>query len=222
MAAVENKVWLPVKDAIEQIRNIFCVGRNYRDHATELGNAVPTEPMLFGKWTHALAACEGNLALPGHRTNIHHELEIVFWFGRSYEPGMSWTDAVAGVALGLDLTDRDAQNRLKAQGQPWEYAKAFPGSAVLTDFYRVEDFAALSETEFSLSINGKTVQAGQPTDMVFRFETLVEFVGKTFGFGEGDILYTGTPAGVGPLRTGDELELQFGGVAWGHCTVTTA
>jgi fumarylpyruvate hydrolase len=221
MAAVESKVWLPVEDAMRQIRNVYCVGRNYRDHASELGNAVPTEPMLFGKWTHALAACKGDLALPANRTNIHHELEIVFMFGRAYEPGMGWTDAVSGVALGLDLTDRDAQNRLKTAGQPWEYAKAFPGSAVLTDFYRVEDFAALAETEFSLAINGKTVQVGVATEMVFPFATLVEFVGRTFGFGAGDILYTGTPAGVGPLRPGDQLVLQFDGVTWGTCVVTT-
>ena len=219
MAAVEEKVWLHVDEAIEQVRNVYCVGRNYRDHATELGNAVPSEPMLFGKWTHALTPCQGTLQLPGKRSNIHHELEIVLWFDRTYEPGMGLREAVGGVALGIDLTDRDAQNRLKAAGQPWEYAKSFPKSGVLTDFYRVLDFDALVTTPFSMMIGDRVVQHGQAADMVFPFDTLVEYVGREFGFQAGDILYTGTPAGVGPLSDGDQLTLKFGDRIWGACSV---
>lgn len=219
MAFYRDTVWLGADEANRQVRNIFCVGRNYRDHASELGNAVPTEPMLFGKWTHAMVSTNEGIVLPGGRTNVHHELEIVLWMKEAYRPGITLRDAVGGVALGLDLTDRDAQNRLKAAGQPWEYAKSFRASGVVTDFYEVTDWDALQQSHFSLQINGRVVQEGTPLDMVFSFETLANYIGETYGYGANDMIFTGTPAGVGPLQTGDKVELWMGSSIWGSCSV---
>ncbi|MCL6452552.1 MAG: fumarylacetoacetate hydrolase family protein [Alicyclobacillus sp.] len=220
MRFYDDDVWLSAEEAVARVRNIYCVGRNYRDHATELGNAVPTEPMLFGKWTHAMVPCGGELRLPKGRTNIHHELELVLWLQRPYEPGTEWTEYVGGIALGLDLTDRDAQSRLKAAGQPWEDAKSFRGSGVVTDFYPVVDWAALLDTPFALEKNGAVVQEGRAAEMVFPFAQLLHHVGSRYGFGPGDLLFTGTPAGVGPLFPGDALRLLVDGDLWGTCTVS--
>lgn len=219
MAFYGSNCWLTAEEAQAQVRNIYCVGRNYVDHATELGNSVPEAPMLFGKWTHALVPCRGMLQLPEGRGNIHHELEWVLWLSQAYQPGTPWTEYVGAIALGLDLTDRDAQNRLKAAGQPWEDAKSFKASGVVTDFYRVTDWAAVPESTFSLEIDGRVVQTGTASDMVFSFEQLIEHVGRNYGFGAGDMVFTGTPAGVGPLHSGQRLQLKVESSVWGACTV---
>ncbi|MCL6516945.1 MAG: fumarylacetoacetate hydrolase family protein [Alicyclobacillus sp.] len=202
-----------------QVKNIFCVGRNYREHAAELGNDVPSKPMIFGKSTHALAPAQGEIRLPAGRENVHHELEIVLWMKGPWRPGASLAEAVGGIALGLDLTDRDAQSALKKAGQPWEFAKGFRGSAVITDFYPVTDWRALLETPFELRIGERVAQSGFAKDMIFPFETLVAYVHEHFGLDADDLLFTGTPAGVGPLHDGDELTLVFDGRVWGRCRV---
>ncbi|WAH38457.1 fumarylacetoacetate hydrolase family protein [Alicyclobacillus dauci] len=202
------------------IRNIFCVGRNYRDHATELGNAVPTEPMIFGKFTHALEEARGTVELPSERGEIHHELEIVLYIAKQVTLESTARDVVGAIALGLDLTDRSAQSRLKEKGHPWEFAKSFVGSAVITDFYAFDDFSQVEQAKFRLEINGKSVQEGVPTDMVFDFTTLIRYTHKHFGLNQGDILFTGTPAGVGPLRDGDTCILRLNDTVVGEFHVT--
>ncbi len=216
---VFGQVLLSAAKARETVRNIFCVGRNYRDHALELGNAVPDAPLIFGKPTHAIAVADGDLVLPEARVNIHHELEIVLYIQDHHRPGHAFTESVGGIALGLDLTDRDAQNRLKAAGQPWEFAKGFRNSAVLTDFRRVEEWDALEETPFTLEKNGTVVQEGVARDMLFSWQTLLDYIATHFDLAAGDIVYTGTPAGVGPLDHNDELTLAFAGEPWGRCRV---
>lgn len=213
------KVVMTAGDAVNTIKNVFCVGRNYRNHALELGNDVPTAPLIFGKSTHALKAASGQLKLPEGRLDIHHELEVVLYMGLDYTPGCSVDSMVAGVALGLDLTDREAQNRLKKAGQPWEYAKGFPQSAVITSFYAVQDWDALRHTVFTLELDGRIVQQGVLNDMMFDFQYLVDYVGKHFGLCKGDILYTGTPAGVGPLVVGQSLALRMDEQVWGQMVV---
>lgn len=207
-------------DAVRDVRNIFCVGRNYGEHALELGNDVPTEPMIFGKPTHAAVAAVGDISLPVGNASIHHETEVVLWISREYEPGLSVADLTGGIALGLDLTDRDAQNRLKAKGQPWEYAKGFRNSAILTPFYTVkgEEWASVLQTPFSLALTYKgerrVVQTGRLAEMIFPLQTLIDFVGARFHLRPGDILFTGTPAGVGPVIPGVEAELLWGDAQW--------
>lgn len=206
--------WRSADDVFPGIRNIFCVGRNYREHANELNNAVPTEPMIFAKPTHSLSAATGVVTLPADRTSIHYELEIVLYIAQPVTASSTARDVVGAVALGLDLTDRDAQDKLKAKGHPWELAKGFVGSAVVSDFYQFDDFSQVRDATFQFELNGAIVQTGHPTDMVFDFDTLIQHVHHHFGLTQGDILFTGTPAGVGPLRDGDTGRFYMNGQTW--------
>ncbi|REE86450.1 2-keto-4-pentenoate hydratase/2-oxohepta-3-ene-1,7-dioic acid hydratase in catechol pathway [Paenibacillus taihuensis] len=195
--------------SMDSIRNIYCVGRNYALHAKELGNDVPEEPMIFSKPTHALHPATGKLALPSSIGEIHYEVEVVVRIGASYRPGMKVDELIDGIALGIDLTARDVQSKLKEKRHPWLLAKGFVGSAVLTaftEFRGADEFEALN---FSLIKNDETVQQGCPKDMIFPLQQLIDFIGSNMGLGAGDIIYTGTPAGVGPLADGDTLELRL-------------
>ncbi|WP_304458291.1 fumarylacetoacetate hydrolase family protein [Alicyclobacillus sendaiensis] len=200
---------------ISQVRNIFCVGRNFRDHASELGNQVPDSPMIFGKFTHALVPASGEVRYPSGRSDVHHELEIVL-FLKDTPSRERPLDAVGAVALGIDLTDRERQSELKQKGYPWEAAKSFRDSAIVTDLYRFDDFAAdVENTRFALEKNGELVQQGSPSEMVFSFSDLLLHCLDVYGLAAGDIVFTGTPSGVGPVRPGDELTLYMNGDAWG-------
>lgn len=204
----EADAWIP------QVRNIFCVGRNFRDHASELGNQVPDSPMIFGKFTHALVPAAGEVRYPAGRSDVHHELEVVLWFKET----PSWdrpTDAVGAVALGIDLTDRELQSTLKQKGYPWEAAKSFRDSAIVTALYRFDAFDDVETARFALEKNGQVVQRGVPSDMVFSFADLIRHCLEVYGLGAGDILFTGTPSGVGPVRPGDEFVLTLNGDTWG-------
>ncbi|QHW31696.1 fumarylacetoacetate hydrolase family protein [Paenibacillus rhizovicinus] len=194
---------------MEEIRNIYCVGRNYALHAKELGNDVPEEPMIFSKPTHALHPASGKLALPGTIGEIHYELEVVVRIRTAYKPGMKADELIDGIALGIDLTARDVQSQLKEKRHPWLLAKGFIGSAVLAPFQPFEGGEAFENLTFSLMKNEETVQSGSPRDMIFSLQQLIDFIGTRMGLGAGDIIYTGTPAGVGPLADGDTLELKL-------------
>ncbi|MEV2281418.1 fumarylacetoacetate hydrolase family protein [Paenibacillus larvae] len=202
------------------IRNIYCVGRNYQLHAEELGNAVPEKPMIFTKPSHAVAWMDGDThMLPGGKGEIHYEAELVIRIGSGYEPGKKAEDLIESVALGIDYTLREVQNKLKEKGHPWLEAKGFLGSAGLTDFHVFEGIHKLTDETFSLQINEKTVQKGNVADMIFGLDAIVSYIGTHFGLNEGDIIYTGTPAGVGTVRHGDELALLWGEQLWGTCTL---
>ncbi|GGJ13903.1 fumarylacetoacetate hydrolase [Alicyclobacillus cellulosilyticus] len=201
------------------MKNVFCVGRNYREHAQELGNALPEAPLIFGKFTHAVVPAAGRVALPPGRGEIQHELELVLWFTAAHTPGRPFQMAAGGVALGLDLTDRAAQQQLKAAGQPWEFAKSFRGSAVITDVYAALDWERIAATPFELWVDGVRRQAGRAQEMVFSLQTLADHVAQHFGLAAGDLLFTGTPAGVGPLAPGQRVRMVFGGTEWGAFTL---
>ncbi|PYI56652.1 fumarylacetoacetate hydrolase [Paenibacillus flagellatus] len=199
------------------IRNVFCVGRNYGLHAAEMGNAVPERPMLFSKPTHALAALDGGeIALPGDRGEVHYETEVVIRIGRKYEKGASIDELADGVALGIDFTLRDVQSELKKKGYPWLAAKGFRRSAPITPFRPFPGAAKLAETDFALLKNGTEAQRGNVKDMIFDLQTIADFCAEHFGLDAGDVIFTGTPAGVGPIADGDKLQLQFGGETWGE------
>jgi fumarylpyruvate hydrolase len=192
------------------IRNIYCIGRNYRLHAAELGNEVPTSPMLFTKPTHAAKSIgDGVLILPGSQGSVHYEAELVFAIGRTYEAGLNCDELIAFFTVGLDLTLREVQDKLKAKGHPWLAAKGFRNSAPLGRWLRYPGNAGMSANDFGLRINGKEVQRGNVRDMVFGLQEIVDFVGQTYGLAEGDLLYTGTPEGVGSLNDGDTLDVWW-------------
>lgn len=203
-----------------EIRNIYCIGRNYRLHALELGNEVPEEPLVFTKPTHALVPMAGNvIELPGSVGEVHFELEIVLRIGRDYEAGIDPELCIDGMALGLDLTLRDVQSKLKAKGQPWLAAKGFKGSAPISEWMPYPGAAAIAENEFVLLRGGEEAQRGSSGDMLFNVSELIKYVGEHYGLGAGDIIYTGTPAGVAALQDGDQLQALWAGTPVGSCSV---
>ncbi|WP_088227922.1 fumarylacetoacetate hydrolase family protein [Desulfosporosinus sp. FKB] len=204
-----------------EIKNIFCIGRNYPLHAKELNNAVPSEPLIFSKPTHALAeANDHEMVLPKGCGEIHHELEFVVHISRSYEPGLTTDDLIDQIALGIDFTLRDVQSQLKEKGYPWLLAKGFPNSAVLTPWLPFEGLEAFGSSDFTLEKNGREVQRGNIKDMYFTVPSLLEYIAKHFGLGKGDILFTGTPAGVGPVAEGDCLLMKWNQEIMGQFRVT--
>jgi acylpyruvate hydrolase len=186
---------------------IFCIGRNYVEHAKELNNAVPTKPLIFMKPPTALLLENKPFYYPDFTKNLHYEVEVVLRIsknGKAIQPEFA-NRYYDKIALGIDFTARDVQDELKGKGQPWELAKAFDNSAVLSNFVELKDFDALKIT-FSMTKNGETVQQGTTEDLIFSFDTIVSFLSNYFTLQQGDLIYTGTPAGVGPVKVGDRLE----------------
>lgn len=190
---------------------ILCIGRNYRDHATELGNAVPTEPVVFCKPDSAILQPRLPFVIPSWSQDIHHEIEWVVRIGRVgkfIEPEFAWS-YVDAMSVGIDFTARDLQNTLKSKGLPWEKAKGFDGSAVLGTW--IPGPIKPGHFQISLEKNGVEVQSGTTADFIFPLEQLIAHVSEYFTLKTGDLLFTGTPAGVGPVSPGDELEGKLGG-----------
>lgn len=183
------------------VGKVVCVGRNYADHARELNNPLPPEPLLFLKPASALVPLEETFAIPTGRGPVHHELEIALLIGRA-GAGIS---AIAGVGLALDLTLRERQDQLKRAGQPWDIAKSFAGACPCSAFVSPARLPDLQHLPFRLEVNGASRQAGNSADMLFPLPTLLAAMDYHFGLLPGDLVLTGTPAGVGPLHPGDEL-----------------
>ncbi len=187
---------------------IVCVGRNYRLHAAELGNAVPEKPVLFIKPDSAVMRSGEDFYYPDFSNEIHYECEVFFRIAKDakhvselFAPGY-----VDGYGLGVDFTARDLQNELKAQGLPWEIAKAFHQSAFVSEVFALPSFAYAQNIGFSLKKNGQTVQTGHTSEMIFDLRALLVYATKFFVLRAGDLLFTGTPAGVGRVERGDRLE----------------
>ncbi|MEN1985159.1 fumarylacetoacetate hydrolase family protein [Paenibacillus hubeiensis] len=205
---------------LTNIRNVYCVGRNYKLHAEELGNAVPDEPMIFMKPSHAvIPMTEGVIELPAGKGEIHYEAELVIRIGSSHEPGVKVDELVDAYAFGIDFTLRDVQSKIKQKGHPWTAAKGFHNSAPITDFQPFPGVKDLLESDFTLTKNGETVQRGNIRNMIFSLQDIVDYVGHHYGLGAGDVIFTGTPEGVGPTTAGDVLELGWNGQTVGKCSI---
>ena len=199
---------------------IFCIGRNYAEHAKELNNAVPTKPLIFMKPSSALLLDGKPFYYPAFTKDLHYETEVVLHIcknGKQIEERFAhkYYDK---IALGIDFTARDLQDQLKAKGQPWEIAKGFDGSAVLSAFSPLADFNK-ENIHFSLTKNGETVQKGETKDLIFSFDHIISYISQFFTLQQGDIIYTGTPAGVGPVKIGDILEGYLEGKPTFTCTI---
>nr|WP_263327766.1 fumarylacetoacetate hydrolase family protein [Neobacillus sp. Marseille-Q6967] len=206
---------------LKKVNNIYCVGRNYAAHAKELQNEVPTFPMLFSKPTHALvkAAAGKEVLLPSNRGSIHFETEIVLMIGKPYEKGIKVDEIVESMAVGIDFTLRDVQSELKKKGQPWLLAKGFPNSALVSSFIPFPGSEEVKEIDFSLLKNQEKVQQGNIKNMIFDLQTIIDFTALNFGLGEGDLIFTGTPEGVGPVMDKDHLTLLWGNSVLGECFI---
>lgn len=205
---------------LNTIRNVYCVGRNYALHAAELGNAVPESPMIFMKPSHAIVEMKGQgIQLPVGKGEVHYEAELVLHIGKAYEKGIQVDDLVDCFAFGIDFTLRDVQNDLKKKGYPWLAAKGFLQSAPLGPFFSFTGEQSLKNQDFSLFINEIEVQRGNISAMIFDLQAIVDFCGENYGLGVGDVIYTGTPAGVGSVVNGDILRLQWGEEPAGICRI---
>ncbi|AEF24243.1 MULTISPECIES: fumarylacetoacetate hydrolase family protein [Pseudomonas] len=193
---------------------VVCVGRNYAEHAKELNNPLPTEPMLFIKPGSCVVPLEGGFSIPQDRGSVHYEVEIAVLIGKplSRKPNEEEVlDAISGFAPALDLTLRDVQNKLKDKGHPWEPAKSFDGACVLAPFVPGDAVSDLADIGIRLTINGEVRQDGTSADMIFPIVPVIQEMAGHFNLQPGDVILTGTPAGVGPLNTGDELVLDLVG-----------
>lgn len=187
---------------------IICIGRNYAEHAKEMNAAVPKEPVFFLKPDTALLKDNQPFYYPDFSTEIHHEIELVLKITKNgknidAEFAHKYYDE---IGIGIDFTARDIQAMCKEKGLPWEKAKAFDHAAPLGSFIKKEKFPSLQNIHFNLLINGKTVQAGNTKDLLFSFDTIISYVSKFITLKTGDLIYTGTPEGVGPVKIGDRLE----------------
>jgi acylpyruvate hydrolase len=186
---------------------IFCIGRNYAEHAAELNNPLPKKPIVFMKPPTALLLDNKPFYHPAFSNEIHYELEVVIKIkknGKQVLPEFAH-DYYEEIALGIDFTARDLQDELKQKGHPWEIAKSFDHSAVLSPFFPLKNFEK-NNIPFVLKVNGQVRQDGNTKNMIFSFDELICYVSKYFTLQKGDLIYTGTPAGVGKIEIGDHLE----------------
>ncbi|MCW0482994.1 fumarylacetoacetate hydrolase family protein [Gaoshiqia sediminis] len=188
---------------------IICIGRNYSEHVRELNNDIPTEPVIFMKPDSALLRNNEPFYIPDFSKDVHYECELIVRINRL---GKNIETRFANryydeLGLGIDFTARDLQNQLKDKGLPWEKAKAFDRSAVISsEFVAKSELPDLNAIRFQLKKNGETVQNGDSSFMLFPIDELISQVSKYFTLKIGDLIYTGTPAGVGPVAIGDRLE----------------
>ena len=186
---------------------IFCVGRNYADHAKELGNAVPEEPVIFMKPKTALLQPNTPFYYPEFSNELHYEVELILRIAKNgkYIPENQASKYYDAISVGIDFTARDVQANLKKKGLPWEKAKAWDNSAVAGNWILLSDETLNNPIHFSLNKNGEQVQLGDTRDMIFSFDHIVSHISQYFSLNIGDMIYTGTPAGVGPVKIGDRL-----------------
>lgn len=187
---------------------IICIGRNYAEHAKEMNAAVPTEPVFFLKPDTAIIKDNQPFYYPDFSKEIHHEVELVLKINK---PGKNIDAQFAHkyydeIGIGIDFTARDIQAKCKEKGLPWEKAKAFDGSAPIGKFVDKKKFNEQNNIHFHLNINGKLVQKGNTSDLLFSFDAVIAYVSKFFTLKTGDLIFTGTPEGVGPIAIGDKLE----------------
>ena len=185
---------------------ILCIGRNYAKHAAEMGSAVPSEPMIFMKPKSALNV-SGQMTYPTFTSDLHYELEVVIEINKtvSQVSKQEASQCYDRIGLGIDFTARDIQALCKEKGHPWEKAKAFDHSAPMSELLPMSDYD-LSKLQFKLWHNDKLVQSGNTEDLIFDFDHLVSFASNYFTLEKGDLIYTGTPEGVGPVQKGDVLK----------------
>ena len=194
---------------------IVCVGRSYADHAKELGNAIPDRPVLFIKPPSALTTLDDGITWNRSLGNCHYECELTLRIDRPLKgetDPIKALDAVGAVTLGLDLTLRDVQDDLKKKGQPWERSKAYDGSCILSDWIALDDVVQdWADVHYTLHINDELRQKGDTSHLIFDVGTLLADISQVFTLEVGDVIMTGTPAGVAALVSGDQLKMTLTG-----------
>jgi len=215
---------IKIKNSAQQIPigKIVCIGRNYAEHAKELGNVVPAKPVLFLKPASAVVYSGDDIVYPSFGNDMHHEVELLLLIGSrvknaSFEES---ENAITGYGVGLDMTLRDVQSKLKSKGHPWTLAKCFDTSAVISDFVLKEDYKLSLNEKITLGVNAVMKQEDTLASMIFNPAELVEYVSSVMTLEKGDLIFTGTPAGVGKVNRGDKLIGKIEGIAELTCGVS--
>lgn len=209
------KIDLPQHADAVPVTKVLCIGRNYVKHAAEMKSAVPEQPMVFLKPPSALIRSGDTVVLPPQSHNVHHEVELVAVIGKGGKniDEAEALDHVAAYAVGLDMTARDIQQAAKDRRHPWSVAKGFDTFAPLGSLTPASEIANPQDLQIQLTVNGEVRQDGHTRDMVFSVAHLVAYCSQIFTLTPGDLLYTGTPDGVGPVEDGDALEATVRGLA---------
>jgi 2-keto-4-pentenoate hydratase/2-oxohepta-3-ene-1,7-dioic acid hydratase in catechol pathway len=189
------------------INTIFCIGRNYAEHAAELKNEIPDEPVVFTKPRSSIIYSGSEIVIPPHTSDVHHEVEIVVAIGKTLRRAQNdeARKAISAIGVGLDITARDIQQRLKEKGLPWDLAKGLDTFTVIGSFYPVTDVANLTGIPLQLTVNGTLRQQSNAAMMLFPIVDLVSFLSFHFTLSPGDLIFTGTPKGVARIQPGDWL-----------------
>ena len=215
--------FITVKNSSEKIPagKVVCVGRNYAEHARELGNEIPEKPVVFLKPNTAIIYSDEKIIYPDFSEEMHHEVELVLLIGKKIKDAdtKKAEEAISGYGVGLDMTLRDIQSELKKKGHPWTIAKGFDTSAVLSDFIFKKDYKLTLNEVISLSINGTIKQRAKLNTMIFAPSKIVEYISSLMTLEEGDLVFTGTPSGVGKVVKGDKLLAEIEGIASLSCEV---
>jgi len=212
-----------IKNSKEEftIGKIVCVGRNYAEHAKELGNEIPEKPVLFLKPASALIYSGGEIIHPDYGNELHHEVELLLLIGETVKNANNAQseEAIIGYGVGLDMTLRDVQNELKKKGNPWTLAKCFDTSVVISDFILKKDYQLKLDEKLELKVNGVVKQSDTLKSMIFSPAEIVEYISSVMTLEKGDLIFTGTPAGVSRVNRGDKLEAKLGEIITLSCTV---
>jgi len=203
------------------VSKIVCVGQNYAEHVAEMNpgqTALPSKPVIFLKPPSAIVHDGATIMRPRSSKEMHHEVELIVVIGESGKR-IKRSDAaryILGYGVGLDLTLRDLQAEAKKAGKPWSLAKGFDGSALISDIVPREQADEIAHAQLSLAVNAQIRQSGFPSEMIFPLDRLIEYISEFMTLERGDVIYTGTPSGVGPLNKGDRVEARLG--EWARVT----
>lgn len=198
-----------------EVGKILCVGKNYAEHVKEMNSDVPESPVLFIKPSSAIISNGESIRLPKISKMVHHEVELVIAIGKTgkHIAAKNAHDIVLGYAIGLDMTLRDIQNEAKKKGLPWSVAKGFDTSAPVSDIISKEEIADPDNLSLRCTVNGIEKQKGSTRDMIFSTGKIIEYISSIFTLEPGDLIFTGTPEGVGQVTTGDVIEAELVGLA---------
>ena len=203
------------------VGKIVCVGRNYAEHAKELGNEVADKPVIFLKPSSAIIYSGESVVHPDYGNDLHHEIELVLLIGKDVKYALlkEAEDSIIGYGVGLDMTLRDIQNALKKKGDPWTISKCFDTSAVLSDFVLKENYTLTQKEKIELKVNGQVKQNDTLDKMISSPSQLVQYISSLLKLDEGDLIFTGTPAGVSKVNRGDKLEGSVENIGRLTCTI---
>ena len=197
------------------VGKIVCVGRNYAEHAKELGNEIPKFPIIFLKPPSTLVYNGDSIVHPNYSNELHHEVELVLLIGKEVKNASldEAENAIIGYGVGLDMTLRDLQNVFRKEGTPWTLAKSFDTCAVVSDFISNEDYKINGDEKIQLMVNGKLQQTSKINKMIFSPKEIVKFISERMTLEPGDLIYTGTPEGVSKVERGDVLKSSIENIA---------